>query len=89
MKCNKLIQIRKYSKSQHLGIGKRPFFFFGKLIIGGMEAWRVGIKMLVKKFRKNNNRGGGGGGGGGDSRVLVMVEKCRTVLIGIVYVKPY
>ena len=65
MKCNKLIQIRKYSKSQHLGIGKRPFFFFGKLIIGGMEAWRVGIKMLVKKFRKNNNRGVGGGAGGG------------------------
>ena len=27
-----------------------------------MEAWRVGIKMLVKKFRKNNSRGGGGGG---------------------------
>ena len=60
MKCNKLIQIRKYSKFQHFGIGKRPFFF-GKLIIEGMEAWRVGIKMLVKKFRKNNNRGEGVG----------------------------
>ena len=55
-----------------------------------MEAWRVGIKMLVKKFRKNNNRGGGGGGANNrDSRVLVMVEKCKNVLIGIVYVKPY
>ena len=88
MKCNKLIQIRKYSKFQHFGIGKRPFFF-GKLIIEGMEAWRVGIKMLVKKFRKNNNRGEGGGANNRDSRVLVMVEKCKNVLIGIVYVKPY
>ena len=52
-----------------------------------MEAWRVGIKMLVKKFRKNNNRAGGSDNR--DSRVLVMVEKCRNVLIGIVYVKPY
>ena len=60
MQCNVLIQIGKYSKLQHSGIGKRPIFF---LNINDRE---VGIRMSwAEKFRKINNRGEGGGEWGG------------------------
>ena len=76
MQCNVLIQIGKYSKLQHSGIGKRPIFF---LNINDRE---VGIRMSwAEKFRKINNRGEGGGVSGEgdvgttnrDSRVVLSL----------------
>ena len=50
MQCNVLIQIRKYSKLRHSGIGKRPILFLKIYNRGGGD-------VCV---------GGGGGGGGGE-----------------------